>query len=78
MARPESEGEKGETQKGKRKKKKKGGGPVQVLGSLDVEGGTLVFLEEYITPVKREPKIGRNAPCPCKSGKKYKHCCMRG
>lgn len=22
-------------------------------------------------------KIGRNAPCPCGSGKKYKHCCMR-
>ncbi|MDR2673926.1 MAG: SEC-C domain-containing protein [Opitutaceae bacterium] len=22
------------------------------------------------------PKIGRNAPCPCGSGKKYKKCCM--
>ena len=22
-------------------------------------------------------KIGRNAPCPCGSGKKYKHCCGR-
>ena len=21
------------------------------------------------------PKIGRNSPCPCKSGKKYKRCC---
>ncbi|MBO5364906.1 MAG: SEC-C domain-containing protein, partial [Clostridia bacterium] len=20
--------------------------------------------------------IGRNDPCPCGSGKKYKHCCM--
>ncbi len=28
------------------------------------------------TPVKRTtPKIGRNEPCPCGSGKKYKHCC---
>ncbi|MBF0390967.1 MAG: SEC-C domain-containing protein, partial [Desulfamplus sp.] len=27
-------------------------------------------------PVKRsEPKIGRNDPCPCGSGKKYKKCC---
>ena len=27
-------------------------------------------------PVTREnPKIGRNAPCPCGSGKKYKKCC---
>jgi preprotein translocase subunit SecA len=26
-------------------------------------------------PVKREmPKVGRNDPCPCGSGKKYKHC----
>ena len=22
------------------------------------------------------PKTGRNAPCPCGSGKKYKHCCL--
>ncbi|MDO4393968.1 MAG: preprotein translocase subunit SecA [Bacillota bacterium] len=28
--------------------------------------------------VKRDtPKIGRNDPCPCGSGKKYKHCCGR-
>jgi SEC-C motif-containing protein len=26
--------------------------------------------------VKRQtPKVGRNAPCPCGSGKKFKHCC---
>ncbi|MDR2133760.1 MAG: SEC-C domain-containing protein [Treponema sp.] len=23
------------------------------------------------------PKVGRNGPCPCGSGKKYKHCCGR-
>ncbi|MBN1685444.1 MAG: anaerobic sulfatase maturase [Spirochaetales bacterium] len=23
------------------------------------------------------PKVGRNDPCPCGSGRKYKHCCMR-
>jgi len=29
-------------------------------------------------PVKREEKkVGRNAPCPCGSGKKYKKCCGR-
>lgn len=22
-------------------------------------------------------KIGRNEPCPCGSGKKYKHCCVQ-
>lgn len=26
---------------------------------------------------KTEPEIGRNDPCPCGSGKKYKRCCMR-
>ncbi|MFO8085339.1 MAG: SEC-C metal-binding domain-containing protein, partial [Desulfobacterales bacterium] len=27
-------------------------------------------------PVQRkETKVGRNAPCPCGSGKKYKKCC---
>ncbi len=25
--------------------------------------------------VRKEKKIGRNDPCPCGSGKKYKHCC---
>ena len=31
------------------------------------------------TPITREePKIGRNDPCPCGSGKKYKKCCGRG
>jgi preprotein translocase subunit SecA len=24
--------------------------------------------------VREERKIGRNEPCPCGSGKKYKHC----
>jgi hypothetical protein len=26
-------------------------------------------------PIRTEPKIGRNQPCPCGSGKKYKKCC---
>ncbi|MGI6704593.1 MAG: preprotein translocase subunit SecA [Clostridia bacterium] len=26
-------------------------------------------------PVKKEGKVGRNDPCPCGSGKKYKKCC---
>ena len=26
-------------------------------------------------PIVNEPKIGRNDPCPCGSGKKYKNCC---
>ena len=30
-----------------------------------------------IQPVRNQPKIGRNDPCPCGSGKKYKKCCGR-
>ena len=30
---------------------------------------------EKARPVRVGPKVGRNDPCPCKSGKKYKHCC---
>jgi SEC-C motif-containing protein len=26
-------------------------------------------------PVKAAPKVGRNDPCPCGSGKKFKQCC---
>ncbi|MGC8719735.1 MAG: SEC-C metal-binding domain-containing protein [Thermodesulforhabdaceae bacterium] len=27
--------------------------------------------------VKNKQKVGRNDPCPCGSGKKYKKCCGR-
>jgi preprotein translocase subunit SecA len=30
---------------------------------------------EKARPVRAGPKVGRNDPCPCQSGKKYKHCC---
>lgn len=29
-----------------------------------------------IPPVKHTPRVGRNDPCPCLSGKKYKKCCL--
>lgn len=36
--------------------------------------------DEYIDPpgtiFRQDAKIGRNDPCPCDSGKKYKKCCM--
>jgi SEC-C motif domain protein len=35
-------------------------------------------LREGPPPVRSTaPKVGRNDPCPCGSGKKYKHCCGR-
>jgi preprotein translocase subunit SecA len=34
--------------------------------------------EEKPEPFRRDtPKVGRNDPCPCGSGKKYKNCCGR-
>ena len=30
---------------------------------------------EKAKPVRSGPKVGRNDPCPCGSGKKYKQCC---
>jgi preprotein translocase subunit SecA len=45
-------------------------------GNGDSEADGEVKLE--LAPVRREmPKVGRNDPCPCGSGKKYKNCCGR-
>ena len=36
-------------------------------------------IPKIATPVVRDtPKVGRNEPCPCGSGKKYKKCCGAG
>ena len=45
-------------------------------------GGTLTLVRDTVVPAEeRDPqnpstwgKVGRNEPCPCGSGKKYKHC----
>ena len=31
---------------------------------------------DNMTVVYKKPKVGRNEPCPCGSGKKYKKCCL--
>ncbi len=33
-------------------------------------------VREGPVPFKAAAKPGRNDPCPCGSGKKYKHCCL--
>ncbi|MBN1568001.1 MAG: YchJ family protein [Acidobacteria bacterium] len=48
------------------------------LASFRKEGGAWTFVDGRILyqPFRRDqPKIGRNDPCPCGSGKKYKKCC---
>jgi len=29
-----------------------------------------------VTLIRQGPKVGRNDPCPCGSGKKHKKCCL--
>jgi len=52
--------------------------------SLMGEGGLLAnilydenTILENSVPVSSLPTVGRNDPCPCGSGKKYKKCCLR-
>src|SRR5438132_765075 len=43
--------------------------------AMDGDGAGEVSID---LPVRRSlPKVGRNEPCPCGSGKKYKNCCGR-
>ena len=47
----------------------------------DADGGWKFDDGEFVGErpvVREEPKVGRNDPCPCGSGKKYKKCCGRG
>jgi len=46
----------------------------EVLKALPEEKPPLVIGGDF-TVRRPIPKIGRNAPCPCGSGKKYKKCC---
>ena len=50
--------------------------PAQAAAGL-AGSGTLpdAAADQAVQPfVRSQPKVGRNAPCPCGSGKKYKHC----
>jgi hypothetical protein len=62
----------------------------QMMAILGISGA-VTAIYRYFAPLRRgmaagrgaerrayrhpEAKIGRNDPCPCGSGKKYKHCC---
>jgi preprotein translocase subunit SecA len=51
-------------------------GGAQPNGS-DVVSEAAAAVAEKAKPVRTGPKVGRNDPCPCGSGKKYKQCCGR-
>ena len=51
-----------------------------MAGGAPQQGGDMVeeAIEQATAPIRRDaPKVGRNQPCPCGSGKKYKNCCGR-
>jgi preprotein translocase subunit SecA len=63
-----------------------GGGTTTATGPAGAQGkpsdvvseaATAAAAAEKARPVRTGPKVGRNDPCPCGSGKKYKHCCGR-
>ena len=47
---------------------------LQNLKNLDADQSK-VQTQVNRTVVNQGPKVGRNDPCPCGSGKKYKNCC---
>ncbi len=49
------------------------GAALEAINSVD--GGKKITVNENRTVVNEGPKVGRNDPCPCGSGKKYKNCC---
>jgi preprotein translocase subunit SecA len=49
--------------------------PVGAMAAVAGDGDGEMTLD---LPIRRSmPKVGRNEPCPCGSGKKYKNCCGR-
>jgi len=63
-----------------------GGNPEEIAQHLDMSPEQLVALSESFAQQTYQQsllgeaakrKIGRNEPCPCGSGKKYKKCCLR-
>ncbi|MEJ2618915.1 MAG: YchJ family protein [Candidatus Thiodiazotropha sp.] len=53
--------------------------PHHEISSFRKQNGQWYFVDgKLVTPqteVRKQPKVGRNEPCPCGSGKKYKKCC---
>ena len=47
-----------------------------VQHEIDHLNGITIHDRKRETTVKVEKKVGRNDPCSCGSGKKYKKCCL--
>ena len=61
------------TERKKERKKERASSAVAAAGASESNES---LPEPFLEPARREsPKVGRNAPCPCGSGKKHKRCC---
>src|SRR5271169_1206356 len=52
-----------------------GGGSPGKASDVVSEAAAAAEAQAKAKPVRTGPKVGRNDPCPCGSGKKYKNCC---
>jgi len=54
--------------------------PSQITPEIISEISSMLKLNNVLNQngksIKTKIKIGRNEPCPCESGKKWKNCCM--
>jgi len=50
-------------------------GSLHEISRFRKESGKWFYVGGKFPPVARQAKIGRNATCPCGSGKKFKKCC---
>ena len=60
------------------KPKSLGGRPDVKVAEAQINkiGATNIAIYERFSAIRKENKIGRNEPCHCGSGKKYKKCCL--
>ena len=49
---------------------------VCVQHEIDHLNGVICMDRKRETTIVKDKKVGRNEPCPCGSGKKYKRCCL--
>lgn len=53
----------------------KGNAPMEVFSNKQITKDIQAPSKNNVIEIPKKPKIGRNEPCPCGSGKKYKNCC---
>lgn len=44
---------------------------------MEIKEEDFAKMGDFLLPTNQKSKSGRNDPCPCGSGKKYKRCCLR-